>query len=858
MTLIRGTIKKISELTEGTPKDTDPTIFVDIENDETKRTPKVELKGDPGAVVESAEFVGDDLVFTLDDASTVSVTGAKTDLKGDKGDTGATGAVGVDWQGDWSAGTYTARQAVAHNGSSWIATTTTTEEPSLLATDWDLIALKGDDATVDVGTTTTLAAGESATVTNVGTPSAAIFNFAIPQGIQGLTGADGADGACVESVAFVGNDMVFTLDDASTVTLTNAKVDLKGETGATGAVIESAEFVGDDLVFTLSDTSTVTVTGAKTDLKGDKGDTGADGADGKSLVDKGEYNAGTTYVNTTTECDWVTYNGSSYYAKQETTGNLPTNTTYWGILAQKGTDGEGAGDMLASVYDPEEVEGDVFNMDNMAQGTTNKFISAAELTVLQNTSGSNTGDQEASDFDIKDLTDSNDLRTTWNNKLDNIESESIGDLSDVNDTGKDTGKVLKYNAVSGDWEIGDDNDTTYTASDFDIKDLTDSTDLRTAWSGKQDALGFTPEDVANKGEASGYAELDESGKVPSSQLPSYVDDVLEYTDAAVLPVTGEAGKIYITLDDNKTFRWSGSEYVEISASLALGETSSTAYRGDRGKTAYDHAGVTSGNPHGVSKADVGLENVDNTSDADKPVSIAQQEALDAKASLAGAVFTGPISLVDEWLIKYFSIGLFGDVAIRNNGVTDAASLMVGTGYEDMYGILVKGTEDQNYDLQRWLDYQNNVLARVDKDGNITAPNLLSKDNEVEFTPTNDYHPATKKYVDDKVSDILNSQSTESASSITPTGNYKENEYYVTALADDLTINAPSGTASNGNTLLIRIKDNGTSRTLTFNEAFVAVGVTLPPATTMNKVLYIGAIYNSTSSKWEVVSVNKEE
>ena len=92
-----------------------------------------------------------------------------------------------------------------------------------------------------------------------------------------------------------------------------------------------------------------------------------------------------------------------------------------------------------------------------------------------------------------------------------------------------------------------------------------------------------------KGAASGVAELDATGKVPSSQLPSYVDDVVEAADFASLPATGETGKIYITLDDNKTYRWSGTAYVEISASLALGETSSTAYRGDYGKVAHDHA-----------------------------------------------------------------------------------------------------------------------------------------------------------------------------------------------------------------------------------------------------------------------------
>jgi hypothetical protein len=93
------------------------------------------------------------------------------------------------------------------------------------------------------------------------------------------------------------------------------------------------------------------------------------------------------------------------------------------------------------------------------------------------------------------------------------------------------------------------------------------------------------------------------GKVPSSQLPAFVDDVLEFANLASFPVTGETGKIYIALDTNLTYRWSGSIYVEISQSLALGETSSTAYRGDRGKSAYDHS-QTTGNPHGTQISDI--------------------------------------------------------------------------------------------------------------------------------------------------------------------------------------------------------------------------------------------------------------
>lgn len=121
-----------------------------------------------------------------------------------------------------------------------------------------------------------------------------------------------------------------------------------------------------------------------------------------------------------------------------------------------------------------------------------------------------------------------------------------------------------------------------------------------------------------KGIANGVAELDENGLVPSSQLPSYVDDVLEYDTKSDFPSEGESGKIYIDISTNQTYRWSGSAYAVISETLALGETSSTAYRGDRGKVAYDHSQII-GNPHQTTKTDIGLENVDNTADADKTV-----------------------------------------------------------------------------------------------------------------------------------------------------------------------------------------------------------------------------------------------
>lgn len=222
--------------------------------------------------------------------------------------------------------------------------------------------------------------------------------------------------------------------------------------------------------------------------------------------------------------------------------------------------------------------------------------------------------------------------------------------------------------------------------------------------------------INSKGAPNGLASLNESGIIPSAQLPSYVDDVIEVDTFSNLPGTGESGKIYIVQDTNLTYRWSGTDYVEISKSLALGETSSTAYSGDKGKattdklnripdklitdtvnvnqstteavlnfTTYrqeaqqvgrntltitsattsqaglmsssdktkldslkDQAGIISdinavqtnlethinnkSNPHEVTKDQVGLGNVDNTSDANKPISNATQTALNGKFS----------------------------------------------------------------------------------------------------------------------------------------------------------------------------------------------------------------------------------
>ena len=188
--------------------------------------------------------------------------------------------------------------------------------------------------------------------------------------------------------------------------------------------------------------------------------------------------------------------------------------------------------------------------------------------------------------------------------------------------------------------------------------------------------------LVQKGSNNGVAELGSDGKVPSTQLPSYVDDVLEYDTLASFPITGESGKIYVTLDTNLTYRWTGSIYTEVSQSLALGETSSTAYRGDRGNTAYNHSQLTSGNPHGVNKTDVGLSNVDNisTSDAYNPLATYILGAYCINDNILYKCTTA-IPVAEAWTIGHWTSTKVGTELTTVNtklGTTDISTIGDGT------------------------------------------------------------------------------------------------------------------------------------------------------------------------------------
>ena len=185
----------------------------------------------------------------------------------------------------------------------------------------------------------------------------------------------------------------------------------------------------------------------------------------------------------------------------------------------------------------------------------------------------------------------------------------LGNVDNTSDADKPVSTAMQ-SALNGKVDVTNGvTDVKYDATNKKIQKTVNGTDsdVVTVSTLKTD-LGLTKSDVglgnvtndsqvkrSEMGVSGGVATLDSSGHVPSSQLPSYVDDVIEAASSSSFPATGETGKIYVALDTNLTYRWTGSAYVEISPSLALGETSSTAYAGDKGKSLKETVDKTSNN-----------------------------------------------------------------------------------------------------------------------------------------------------------------------------------------------------------------------------------------------------------------------
>lgn len=280
------------------------------------------------------------------------------------------------------------------------------------------IGATGSSATVNVGSTTTGLAGTSAIVVNSGTTSNAVLDFTIPRGGDGSNGSNGIDGKEVElqkSITHIqwkydtdiswtdliaiselrGDDGVDGINGTNGIDGTNG---VNGTNGVDGKEVELQK-TDTHIQWRLTGGSWVNLV-ALTDLKGDQGVAGtngidgADGIDGTDGADGQGVPTGGLAGQTLIKVDSTNFN------------------TTWATPA-------GGGDMLKSVYDPTSVLGDVFDMDNMVEGSTTKILTDTERTKLSNTSGTNTGDQDLSGL------------VTKAGSLTQITTRSHTDLSDI-------------------------------------------------------------------------------------------------------------------------------------------------------------------------------------------------------------------------------------------------------------------------------------------------------------------------------------------------------------------------------------------------------------------------------------------
>lgn len=339
----------------------------------------------------------------------------------------------------------------------------------------------------------------------------------------------------------------------------------------------------------------------------------------------------------------------------------------------------------------------------LSYATSSESVEMTDGTDLQTKADSI--DKAISDETTRAKNAESDLDSKKINKTTVATSSTLGLVKSGTDITVDSSGNVSVNDNSHNHTVSNISDLTATASELNVLDgITASTtelnyidgvtsNIQTQLDGKS-SNGHTHDDryytetemdtklnaklnTSLKGSVNGLAELDENGKVPSSQLPSYVDDVIEgyyyssnfYTDSAhTIKVTGETGKIYIDLSTNKTYRWSGSAFVVISETLALGETSSTAYRGDRGKIAYDHSQTA----HAPSNAQANQNAFSNV--LVDSINIAANTPTDTLTLVAGSNITiTPDATNDKITISSTSTILGTDTKVTQTPTTSNAS-----------------------------------------------------------------------------------------------------------------------------------------------------------------------------------------
>lgn len=783
---------------------------------------------------------------------------------------------------------------------------------------------KGDAATIQVGTVTTVNPGDPATVVNSGDENNAVFNFEIPQGEKG---------ACVVSVTFIGNDMVFTLEDSSTVTLIGAKSDLKGDTGDTGASIISAAFVGNDIVFTKDDATTVTLINGKTILtgpQGDKGDTGdagrgivsiektntvglvdtytitytdsttstfdvtngEDGIDGKSFTPKGAYSALTEYVAN----DVVSYLGSTWIALQTTTGNTPQEGAYWTLNAAKGADGAGAGDMVASVYDPAGGAKQVSFKEDTDK-LVNRFNGACQIpTITDNGDGSvtvgsgdyclsslsngegviNTYTLAGGTFSLTDLTQ-NYIVANYNNGTPVL--QLISDVTLINETTI----VPVYSIFRNGTFLHIQNwDSLATA----LANKIHQSIVKTQRYRRESGLALTESGTRNLNLTSGRVWV---GAVPITldAIASLTDNLYFWYHVAGVWTMSTPTQYNNTQYDNGTnlatltvnryavnwiFRGVESQkhlYVVLgngdytlaqaqSATIPALPPAISSHAVLVGKVIVQNGSNVATSIQSAFDVQFGLSTVQSHGDLSgrDVVNSHPSGAISYDNTTSGLTADNVKSAIDELESEKQNVLGYTPENVANkkttmtgNTTSDIFYLSAKAIYDWATGLFanIAGSISQAFSVST-LDVGNadttisRVSAGVIAVEGVTIPSISSTNT------------LTNKRITKRITALT--------SHATPTINTDNCDCVdITALAENITNMSTnlSGTPTNKQELLFQIKDNGTARTISWGTSFVAGGVALPLTTVASKILTVKFVYNTANSlnKWMCVAYTQE-
>ena len=307
----------------------------------------------------------------------------------------------------------------------------------------------------------------------------------------------------------------------------------------------------------------------------------------KALTAENKVLDGALYIATDTGTMWM---GTSATSLIQIKDNINTNTTYTltksgNTITLKGSDGSSV-----NVTDSNTIY-------NNATASAAGLMSAADKSKLDSVAtGAN-----------KTVVDASFVANSTNPVQSKVVKSALDGKSDTGHTHDDR----YYTESEIDTKLNAKANSSHTHTKSQITDFPTSmpaSDVYT-WAKADSKPSYTISEVSGNLPASRI-----SGTIAAANLPSYVDDVLEYASLSKFPTTGESGKIYTALDTNKIYRWSGSAYVVISETIALGTTHSTAGYGDESRAAYNHS-TSTGNPHKTTKTDLGLGNVENKSSA---------------------------------------------------------------------------------------------------------------------------------------------------------------------------------------------------------------------------------------------------